>query len=252
MMSLALERRAGGRGFTLLEVLVAIAILGLGLTVLLSSQVGLFSSSQRAGNLTLATNLARCKMNEVETDLLSKGYPLVDSNDEGPCCDGESQKGFRCEWKVDRVILPEAQGLDSLGADGGLGDSSGLGALGALATLQTGPGALGENPSTTDLAGMLTEASGGNASGMAGLAMSFVYPDLKPMLEESIRKVTVKVVWTEGANERDLAVQQYITNPVQGGLDPNAAKMLEGLENLPNLNFGPTPTPTPTPTGGGR
>ena len=245
------------RGFTLLEVLVAIAILGLGLTVILSSQVGLFSSSQRASNLTLATNLARCKMNEVELDLLQKGYPLVDSNDEGPCCEDGDEKNFRCSWKVERVELPQPQSLDSLGGDGGLGESSGLGAIGALATLgQSGPGALGENPSTGDLANMLTEASGGSASGMAGIAMSFVYPDLKPMLEASIRKVTLTVTWKEGLNERELAVQQYVTNPQQGGLDPNAAKGLEALEDLsipgltPPAPTGTTPAPTPTAPGG--
>jgi general secretion pathway protein I len=220
------------RGFTLLEVLVAIAILGLGLSVILSSQVGLFSSSQRAANLTFATNLARCKMNEIELDLVKKGYPLVESRDEGACCEDESDRDFRCAWKVERVELPNPQNLDSAAGDGELGSSGGLGALGALASLgQSGPGALGENPTTGDLANLLTE-SGGGMQGMAGIAMSFVYPDLKPMLEASIRKLTIKVIWREGKHERDFSVQQYVTNPQQGGLDPNAAKGLEGLENL--------------------
>jgi general secretion pathway protein I len=227
------RRRAPEHGFTLLEVLVAIAILGLGLSVILSSQVGLFSSSQRAANLTFATNLARCKMNEIELELVKKGYPLIESRDEGPCCEDDSDQGFRCAWKVERVELPNPQNLDSLGGDGGLGTSGGLGAIGALATLgQSGPGALGENPTTGDLANMMTEA-GGSMQGMAGIAMSFVYPDLKPMLEASIRKLTVKVIWREGKNDRDFSVQQYVTNPQQGGLDPNAAKGLELLENLP-------------------
>jgi general secretion pathway protein I len=239
-----------GRGFTLLEVLVAISILGLGLSVILSSQVGLFSSSQRAANLTQATNLARCKMNEVELDLAQKGYQLTDQTDEGACCEDESKKGFRCEWKIERVELPQPQNMDSLGGDGGLDDNKGLGAVGALAQLgQSGPGALGENPTTEGLAGMLSEASGGSAQGMAGIAMGLVYPDLKPMLEASIRKVTIKVLWKEGSNERDFVVQQYVTNPQQGGLDPNAAKGLEGLENLlPGLP-GASPTGAGTGTG---
>ena len=105
------------RGFTLLEVLVAIAILGLGLTVILSSQVGLFSSAQRAETLSVATNLARCKMSEEEVELLTKGYPLVESHDEGECCEDEDSRGFRCEWKVERVELPQPQELS--GGDGG-------------------------------------------------------------------------------------------------------------------------------------
>ena len=64
---------------------------------------------------------------------------------------------------------------------------------------------------------------------MAPLVMSLVYPDLKPMLEASIRKVTVKVLWKEGSKERSFDLVQYVTNPQQGGLDPNAAKGLDQL-----------------------
>jgi hypothetical protein len=45
-----------------------------------------------------------------------------------------------------------------------------------------------------------------------------VYPQLKGMLEASIRKVTVKVYWKDGSTERDLSVTQYVTNPQQGGM----------------------------------
>ena len=42
-------------------------------------------------------------------------------------------------------------------------------------------------------------------------------PEYQAMLEASIRKVTVKVIWSEGSTERDLSVTQYLTNPQQGG-----------------------------------
>jgi general secretion pathway protein I len=221
---------SGRRGFTLLEVLVAIAILGMGLTVILSSQVGLFSSAQRAQTMTLATNLARCKMSEQEVDLLQKGYPLVESHDEGDCCEDEDSRGFRCEWKVERVELPQPQELSSSG-DGGIGDQGGLGALGALASVQQSGGAsLGGDAGIGGLASLLSgAAAGGGTQGMAPLVMSLVYPDLKPMLEASIRKVTVSVKWKEGSKERNFDLVQYVTNPQQGGLDPNAAKGLDQL-----------------------
>ena len=76
-------RAPAQRGFTLLEVLVAIAILGLGLTVILGSQVGLFTNASRGQHLTVATNLARCKMGEIEVKLLKLGYQLTDESDEG-------------------------------------------------------------------------------------------------------------------------------------------------------------------------
>ena len=51
------------RGFTLLEVMVAVAILGLGLTAILSAQTGVFASSAHARNLSVATGLARAAGN---------------------------------------------------------------------------------------------------------------------------------------------------------------------------------------------
>ncbi|MCC6215114.1 MAG: prepilin-type N-terminal cleavage/methylation domain-containing protein [Polyangiaceae bacterium] len=220
------------RGFTLLEVLVAVSILGLALTVILSSQVGLFTSAQHAGNLGIAGGLARCKMTEVELELLQTGYPAVDSTGSGDCCEGDESTRFACAWKVERVELPEPKGLDALGADGGLGGDQGLGALGALSALQAGGGqALGSGAGgISDLTSMLGAASSTGVQGMAPLVMSMVYPDLKPMLEESIRKVTVTVQWREGVTPRELGLVQYVTNPMQGGLDPNAAKGLDALE----------------------
>jgi general secretion pathway protein I len=238
----------GKRGFTLLEVLVAVAILGLGLTVILSSQVGLFSSSQRARSLTVAVNLARCRMNETELVLLRDGFQLTDQNDSGACCEDEDEAGFRCSWKVERIELPQATDLASL--DGGVSEpAGGLGPLGALAALQGG-GATGQGQSPTDLKSMaqqLTSESGG-ATSMVPLVMSMVYPDLKPMLEASIRRVTVTVTWTEGRNERDLSVTQFVANPMQGGLDPNAAKGLEALDPLNTAMPGATGTTPAAPT----
>jgi hypothetical protein len=98
-----------------------------------------------------------------------------------------------------------------------------LGPLGALAQLQqTGGTALGAGAGVGDLSEMMGGA-GGPGGGVAGMVMGLVYPDLKPMLEASIRKLTVTVHWKEGAFDRDFSVVQYVTSPQQGGFDPNAA-----------------------------
>ena len=109
------------RGFTLLEVLVAVSILGLGLTVILSSQASLLATSNKAEKLSLAVSLLRCRMSETELELTKTGYPLADESHEGDCCmEGESDNGFSCSWKVERVKLPETSlggELDGGGAD---------------------------------------------------------------------------------------------------------------------------------------
>jgi general secretion pathway protein I len=208
------------RGFTLLEVLVAVAILGLGLSVILGAQTGLFSNAKRAQRLSLATGLARCRMSELELELLQKGYPLIDQESEGECCMDEASDGFSCSWKIQRVELPEASNLDAEG-DAGVGEaeSEGLGPFAALSALQKGGGAaLGENPDIGALAEQLTAGSG-ETGGLVGMVMGLVYPSLKPMLEASIRKVTVDVKWKEGVMDRSLQITQYVTDPKQGELD---------------------------------
>jgi general secretion pathway protein I len=254
------HRRSRSRGFTLLEVLVAVAILGLGLTVILSSQTGLFASASRGEHLTAASNLVRCKMGEIELMLEQKGFSLTDENDEGPCCDDESE-GYSCSWKIERVELPPmpdassdatgspsaapsgsaAPGFDikgGLNAQNGLGSlpgPAGLGALSAtggpftaLANISATQGAsLGDKPTP---AGVMQQLGSVGSSGMEGLVMGFVYPSLKPMLEASIRRVTVKVTWREGERPKELEVTQFLTRPQEGQL--GTADML----GIPQLN----------------
>jgi general secretion pathway protein I len=238
------------RGFTLLEVLMAIAILGLGLSVLLGAQTGLFASAGRAERISIATGLARCKMSEVELELLQKGYPLLDQDGEGECCMSEIQDGYQCRWKIQRVELPEPPmegetdgGLDPMGAD-----PMGEGPMGALMALQQSNGAsLGENADMGALASQLGGAVGGG-DGLASMVMGFVYPSLKPLLETSIRKVIITVHWREGIKERTLDVTQYVTNPQL----PSAEELDGGLTSggLGGI-LGGTGTGTGTSTGTG-
>ena len=251
--------RAAERGFTLLEVLVAIAILGLGLTVILGSQVGLFTNAARGEHLTVATNLARCKMGEIEVKLLSLGYQLTDEHDEGTCCEGEDEhdEGYHCVWKIERVTLPE---LPLNGLDGGTNNPAGdggldLGAIGLLTGLnQPGGQQLGDKAKPADLAQTLSSAP--NPMGLAPMMMSMVYPSLKPMLEASIRKVSVTVQYKEGKFDRELAITQYVTDPQQGQLLPglDGGPGAPGTPGSPGAFGAPGSTNSPGfggPTGGG-
>jgi general secretion pathway protein I len=78
------------------------------------------------------------------------------------------------------------------------------------------------------------------------MVMSMVYPTLKPMLEASIRKITVTVEWRGGGKGKNLEVVQYVTNPMQGGIDPNAAGGLDSaFSALSGLLGGAAPGAVP-------
>ncbi len=236
------KSRKPQEAFTLLEVLVAIAILGLGLTVILSSQAGLFSSATRGEHLTVASNLLRCKMSEIEFDLQQKGFSLTDENDEGDCCEDEGD-GYSCAWKIERVELPPLPEASPLDADAGTGDDQGaMGPLGAIANIQATQGAsLGDKPTP---ASVMEQLGSTGASGMEGMVMGLVYPSLKPMLEASIRRVTIKVTWKEGERARELEATQFLTRPQEGDLGPEL-----GDGGVPPDPTSPPPQPTtPPPT----
>lgn len=208
------------RAFTLLEVMVAVAILGLGLVTLLTAQTGLFASSKRAATMSEAVGLARCKMSEIEEHLLRAGYQLTGEDDEGPCCE-EEESTLHCKWSIATVMLPD---FSMNSADAGTGEGESAGGL-SLDSLGEAKDDLSKGDTAGAMQGLEGMMGGGMASGgpsmgagaLAPLAMGMIYPQLKAMLEASIRKVTVHVVWMEGSTEREFVVTQYITNPQAGG-----------------------------------
>jgi general secretion pathway protein I len=252
------------RGFSLLEVLMAVALFGAVVTTILSAQAGLVAGNKTAANMSQAIEIGRCKMSEVEEKQLKLGYPEIEEKDSSNlCCDDKEVPGFSCKWLVERVLLPQPQ---MLGGDAGLGSVLGgglgldAGAFGSMAngmptSLGSPLGTMMSNPlggAQLDLdAGLqnigqsLTQSFGGaGVSGLLSLVFSLVYPSLKPLLEAAIRRVTVVVTWKEGSNARDFTLTQYITNPSRAGL-------LASLADAGVGEGGPPPNVGGASTGGG-
>jgi general secretion pathway protein I len=219
--------------------MVSVAIFSLVVTVILSAQGGLAASNKSSANMGQAITVGRCKMSELEEKMLKLGYPLIDEIDSSAtCCDGKEVPGFTCEWRVERVTLPQPPqstmgdgGFLSMGGslngDGGMALGSPTGMPGAL------PGAIGsvlQNPAggaqldfdagLANIGTTLQQQFGamGGAAGLLSMVFGIVYPSLKPVLELSIRRVTVTVNWKEGARDRDFTLVQFITNPQAAGL----------------------------------
>lgn len=197
--------RIGGRsrGFTLLEVMVAVAILATALSAIFSSQAGLVAATNQAKRLSIATSLVRCRMTEIEDRLRTDGFPLADEDEEGECCedpDGdEAYESFSCRWRIESVELPSVEAIQTAAGD-------------AMANMDAIPGAgvVGEDPAAQ------ADAMGDQASAMMGGGIAMLYPLVSEVLKASIRRITVEVVWHEGQEEDKVDAVQYVTLPTQG------------------------------------
>lgn len=228
------------RAFSLLEVLVAVALFGAVITTLLSAEAGLFAGGRAAANMSQATAIARCRMTEIEEKLLRLGFPEIEEKDSSSvCCDDRDVAGYSCDWSVDRVLLPQASAM-GLGGDAGLGSAlggglglgsngggsltgagSGLvsGAFGQMLVNPMGGAQLDFDAGLASMGQSIQQSFGGaGAQGLLSMVFSIVYPSLKPLLEAAIRRVTVVIRWKEGTQERSFTLLQYVTNPSRAGL----------------------------------
>lgn len=180
------------RGFTLLEVMISLAILFGSLVVLLRVSTQNVWASQRAKFLTAATNLARLKMLDLEEQLLHEGFQEMSEELDGDFSE-EGYPKFKWSAKIEKVELPSLAQLQAAGSEAQGGDKA----------------AIGSNLSAT-----IGAAGGGSASGAAGAALiQSQFQVIAGVLEASIRKVTLRVEWKVGGDEEHMVVVCYFTDP---------------------------------------
>ena len=95
-------RRA--RGFTLLETVIALAILGLALMAIFDLNAGAVANHAYTKKLTVATLLARSKMTDLEQKLYDDGFSNDDDEESGDFSD-EGWSTFK--WRA-KIIAPTA------------------------------------------------------------------------------------------------------------------------------------------------
>ncbi len=188
-----LSRRTGA--FTLLEVMAAVLIAGLMLTSLYASEAGSIKMKQRAINMSLGALLVRCKMGEIEELIAEEGLPAVFASESDACCAEAEIEGFQCDWEINRIVLPETMFM---------GDEEGQ------EDMFSQQGTLPDTTEVEDPTALLSGPASGEIDALASQAMQFVYPVLKPSIEEQIRRVTIVVRWREGAAERSFSVNRYL------------------------------------------
>jgi general secretion pathway protein I len=245
------------RGFTLLEVMFGLALLGLGLTVLIKSAASNIFNAQQAHLMGVVSDLARGKMYDIEDKLIKDGFSDTEQHEEDQTFDEEGWPAIHYSYKIELVELPNFDSLQAIMQGSG---SAGSGASGDKAG--SGDGAAGPAGAFGDsmLGGMLSQFGGlgggsrGGAGGKAGgdinasIGSSFIqsqYSMFQEILKVTIRKVTLTVNWQVMGHDRDMKVVQFLTDA--GSMD----KVLQGIGSK-DLDTGSGSGSGSGGTGGGR
>lgn len=201
------------RGFTLLEVVIALSILAVSVMILVETQAGSLLMSTDADRLSTATYLAEEKMMEALLTLEQTGWTSMDVEEEGDFDDfgsedfrdgslrldlEEQYEGFQWAYTVRKIEL-------NLPTDIG-------GAAGDLA----GSGYWGEGNE---------DAASDTQLDLTDLGIS--QDQITEYLGDFIREVRVRVWWGENEEGLDqVELTTHVINPtgaiVEGGGDPNA------------------------------
>ncbi len=232
-------RRA--RGFTLLEVMISLAILAVALVAISDLNGGAVAMHAYSRRATEATLLLKGKMLDVEDDLQKNGFSDFSDEKHGDFSDeGAPDYSWSAEILKPDVQLDPTQLLNLLGA---------------------GQGKNAQSPaSISDAAGKLAQSMGGAQNALQGLSGGAGAQLLaSPMggmfqtqmttfvetLKKSVREIRLSVSWQDGKQQRGVSASQMIVI-----LPEMVGKAGETPPPPPPVGIG-TGSGTGTGTGGG-
>ena len=195
--------RARARGFTLLEMMIAMAILSGALVWLIVGMSRNIKAENHAKLMTAANFLAREKMVDIEDELYDKGFGEFEKEQAGAFED----KGFsRFAWKaiVDKVELPSAEQLQTVLSNAQQARQT-LQGGGHRSSAQRPRRGLQRGRAARRRRRMpLTAGASADARRQFGV--------IKDVLEQAIRRVTVKISWSEGRTPSEVELVAYYTD----------------------------------------
>lgn len=199
------------RGFTLLEVMIGLALLGLGLVVLIKSAAGSIFNAEQAHMLGVATDLARGKMYDIEEILLKDGFTDTDqSQTSEECFDDEGWSSICYTYKVEEPTLPSFDELQQMAlaqAQGsGMGSGSGFGSDALASFESSGLGGI------ASMMGMFGAGAQNIDAAQGGALIQSQFQMFQDILKVSVRKVTLTLKWKVLGSDRDLKVVAFFTD----------------------------------------
>jgi prepilin-type N-terminal cleavage/methylation domain-containing protein len=196
------------RGFTLLEVMISLAILAVSLVAIADLNGGAVQMHAYSRRATQATLLLRGKMLDVEDDLQKNGFSDFNDEKHGDFSDdGAAEYSWSAEILKPDIQLDPTQLLNLLtGGQGGLaGATTSLAqAFGTAApTSQQQYGAPGSGQQQG-------APQGGLVGGPLGGAVSTQMTTFVETLKKSVREVRLAVRWKDGKYEQQVEASQII------------------------------------------
>lgn len=222
-------RRA--RGFTLLETVIALAILGLALMAIFDLNAGAVANHAYTKKLTVATLLARSKMTDLEQKLYDEGFQTDDDEESGDFSD-DGWSSFK--WRA-KIIAPKTDGVSPdqlIGAIFNLpiGDTGSGDGLGGLASM------FGGSAGKDSKGGPTPAMPGGGAAGMMGMAQP-MFTQMIEQLTRSVREVHLTVYWQDGTQVESIDLVTHVVS-LGPGSDRNGGGQFAqnaGTQSDPNL-----------------
>jgi len=243
--------RRAPRGFTLLEVMIGLALLGLALTVLIKSAAGSIFNAEQAHMMGIVTDLARAKMYDIEETLLKDGFTDTSQSQESEECFTDEGWPTVCySYTVEQPEMPTLEELQQMArtkAEQAMAGSAALGSDGE-------PGSAGTTFEDSALGQMMAQmgmgagdASSGIESAAAGGLLQSQYQMFQEVLKVSVRKVTLQMTWTVLGSKRDMKVVAFFTDPVAMN-KTMLGQVTSALEASGGQGETPSPTPGPPPS----
>jgi general secretion pathway protein I len=178
-------------GFTLLEVMIALAILSVALVAIAGINSGALDMHSYAKRLTVASLLARSKMADLESELQAEGLPADDTEESGDF-DKEGFPEYRWEAQIIRPKTEEINVTNLIAA-------TGMGLEGLLGGADGSP-----TPASTTSGGMLAGAMQGQIQRMLD------------DLGKAMREVRLTVSWQQGKQTDQFTVVTHVISLGRG------------------------------------
>ncbi len=238
------------KGFTLLEIMFALAILAVGLSYLMVSTANTATEVESSRMRGIATSLARGKLWDVEEALRKDGFQETDQSIEGDFGDeGWAQISYTAE--VRKVELPSPEQVAAMAQQQAQQAAAAAEAAQGGAPIDPAQAAAAE--SGGGLFGMMSMFGGGmGAEDMAGAGFmgGAGYSIIQEVFKVAIRKVVLTVSWYALGEKDSFVVVLYVT-------DPDAMnRVIGGITGATSGDYGeaggdaPTQPTQPTQPGG--